>query len=118
MTGTIRVCIHGNTCASWVRSRPRIGANTRRGCRPPNRRFDSADHEAKAPPPAAGNQAVQLGIGTLIIIAIIVSMCSGGGEVKELRSDTQELKRQMGEINQKLDALLAKQASAPATNDP
>jgi len=75
-----------------------------------------ADDEAKPSPPAGGNQAVQLGIGTLIIIAIIVSMCSGGGEVKELRSDTRELKQQMSEINQKLDALLAKQATAPGAN--
>jgi hypothetical protein len=60
-----------------------------------------------------GNQTVQLGIGTLIIIALIVSMCSGNGEVQQLRGDINQLKQQNTEINQKLDTLLQKNAPAP-----
>ena len=65
-------------------------------------------------PAPAGNQSVQLGIGTLIIIALIVTMCSGKGDLDELRSDTAALKQQVGEINQKLDRLVVN--SAPANN--
>ena len=36
-----------------------------------------ADKETQTPPPAADDRGVQLGIGTLIIIALIVTMCSG-----------------------------------------
>jgi hypothetical protein len=57
---------------------------------------------------------VQLGIGTLIIIALIVTMCSGGGEIKKIQSDNAQLKQQVTEINQKLDRLLSKDAHAPA----
>jgi hypothetical protein len=64
--------------------------------------------------PPSGNQSVQLGIGTLIIIALIVTMCSGSGEVQNLRSENAELKQQVGEINRKLDLLLEKQGVAPA----
>lgn len=71
-----------------------------------------ADSETPASP-AAGNQTVQLGIGTLIIIALIVTMCSGNGEVQKLRSDINQLKQQNTEINQKLDTLLEKRSPAP-----
>jgi outer membrane murein-binding lipoprotein Lpp len=76
-----------------------------------------ADNQAPVPAPG-GNQGVQLGIGTLIIIAIIVSMCSGSGEVQKLRGDANELKQQVREINRKLDALLAKDAPPPAVEAP
>jgi hypothetical protein len=71
--------------------------------------------DTQQPPPAApaGNPQVQLGIGTLIIIALIVTMCSGKGETEKLRKDTAELKQQIGEVNRKLDALIAKDAAAP-----
>jgi hypothetical protein len=69
--------------------------------------------ESQPPPPPAGSQSVQLGMGTLIIIALIVSMCSGSSEVKNLRSENAELRQQVGEINRKLDTLLQKQAPAP-----
>ena len=77
-----------------------------------------ADNQAPAPTPGTGNHSVQLGIGTLIIIAIIVSMCSGSGEIQRLRDDTNHLKQQMSEINRKLDTLLAKEAQAPAVEAP
>jgi hypothetical protein len=77
-----------------------------------------ADNQAPVSSSGTGNQGVQLGIGTLIIIAIIVSMCSGSGEVQRLRGDTNELKQQVSEINRKLDELLAKDAPTPAAEAP
>lgn len=76
-----------------------------------------ADMETKAPQPASNNQdGVQLGIGTLIIIAIIVTTCSGKGEVEKIKGDTVQIKQQLAEINKKLDAL-APQGSAAAAGD-
>jgi hypothetical protein len=72
-----------------------------------------SDTETPAPAPAAGNQQVQLGIGTLVIIALIVTMCSGKGETEKLQKDTAELKRQVGEVNRKLDVLIAIDAAPP-----
>jgi hypothetical protein len=67
--------------------------------------------ETPASPP--GNQSVQLGIGTLAIIAIIVTMCSGRSETQKVQKDTAELKRQVSEINRKLDTLIATDVSTP-----
>ena len=72
-----------------------------------------AETESKAQPPADGSQGVQLGIGTLIVIALIVTMCSGKGEVEKIRKDTSELKQQVGELHRKLDTLIQKEAAAP-----
>jgi len=71
--------------------------------------------ESKPASPATAHQGVQLGIGTLIIIAIIVSMCSGKGEMEQIQRDTTELKKQVGELNRKLDTLIEKDAQAAAT---
>ena len=75
-----------------------------------------ADPETPASPspPTAGDKSVQLGIGTLIVIALIVTMCSGKGEVEKIRKDTAELKQQVGELNRKLDTLIQKEGGAPA----
>jgi hypothetical protein len=70
--------------------------------------------QSPAPTPPAGSQSVQLGIGTLIIIALIVSMCSGSGEVKNLRSENAQIRQQISEVNRKLDLLLEKEAPVPA----
>jgi hypothetical protein len=72
-----------------------------------------SDVEKPAAGPA-GNQQVQLGIGTLIIIALIVTMCSGKGETEKLQKDTAELKQQLGEVNRKLDVLIAQDAATPS----
>ena len=71
-----------------------------------------AETETKASQPETGNQRVQLGFGTLVIIALIVSMCSGKGEVDKIRSDTAALKVQLGVINQKLDTLVEKSGAS------
>jgi hypothetical protein len=73
-----------------------------------------AEMETKASQPGTGNQSVQLGFGTLIIIALIVSMCSGKSEVDKIQRDTAALKQQLGVIDQKLDTLV-QQSSATTT---
>lgn len=60
--------------------------------------------------PQTGNQQVQLGIGTLIIIALIVTMCSGRSEMEKIRGDTAALRQQVTEIDRKLDQLVPKTA--------
>jgi hypothetical protein len=65
-----------------------------------------ADLEAKTPQPASGSQSVQLGVGTLIIIALIVTMCSGGSKIEQVQQDTADLKRQLRVIETKLDAMM------------
>jgi hypothetical protein len=64
-----------------------------------------AENETKEPVPSSGNNSVQLGVGTLIIVALIVTMCSGRGEIEKVQKDTAELKQQLKVINSKLDAL-------------
>jgi hypothetical protein len=73
-----------------------------------------AEIEPKASQSESGNQGVQLGLGTLIIIALIVTMCSGRGEMEKIHKDTAELKQQLGEIDKKLDTLVSKE-HAPAS---
>jgi hypothetical protein len=65
-----------------------------------------AEMETKASEPATGNQGVNLGVGTLIIIALIVTMCSGKGEIEKIQKDTAALKLQLGAMDKKLDLLL------------
>lgn len=62
--------------------------------------------ETKAPPPESGSHGVQLGVGTLIIIALIVTMCSGRSEMEKLQEDTADLKQQIEVIDRKLDAMV------------
>jgi outer membrane murein-binding lipoprotein Lpp len=48
---------------------------------------------------------VQLGCGTLIIIALIVMFFSGGRESKELRKSVDELNAKVDRLEQKIDEL-------------
>lgn len=75
-----------------------------------------AEMETKASQPETGNQGVQLGFGTLIIIALIVSMCSGRSEMEKIQKDTAELKRQIGAIDKKLDTLVPKGSATSSTS--
>jgi hypothetical protein len=75
---------------------------------------DMAEMETKESQPGTGNHSVQLGIGTLIIIAIIVTMCSGRSEMEKVQKDTAQLKQQLAVIDKKLDAL-APQGSATSS---
>jgi hypothetical protein len=60
---------------------------------------------------------VQLGCGTLIIIAIIVALFSGGRETTKLRSQLDETNKKLDRVEQKIDEMSKKldgrQASAP-----
>jgi hypothetical protein len=73
--------------------------------------------ETKASEPATGNQRVQLGFGTLIIIALIVTMCSGRADVENIRKDTAELRQQLVVIDRKLDTLVPKGGATTSTSD-
>ncbi len=75
-----------------------------------------AEMETKAPQPETDNQRVQLGFGTLIIIALIVTMCSGRSEMGKIQEDTAELKQQLGVIDKKLDALVPKGSATMSTS--
>lgn len=77
---------------------------------------DKTEMEMNAPQPETGNQRVQLGIGTLIIIALIVTMCSGRSEMEDLQRDTAELKKQLGAIDKKLDTLVQKNLATISTD--
>jgi hypothetical protein len=74
-----------------------------------------AEMETKASQAETGNQRVQLGFGTLIIIALIVTMCSGRSEMDKIQRDTAELKQQLGVIDQKLDTLVSKGGATTTT---
>ncbi len=55
-----------------------------------------------------GDTNVNLHLGTLIIIGLIVTMCSGKGDVEIVKKDTTELKKQLGVMDKKLDALVSR----------
>jgi cell division protein FtsL len=53
----------------------------------------------------AGDNKVQLGCGTLIVIAIIVMMFSGGRDSSRLRSEIQQLNQKIDRLETKIDSL-------------
>ena len=57
---------------------------------------------------------VQLGCGTLIIIAIIVMLFSGGSDSKKLRGQLDDVNRKLDRLEKKIDELSQKVAQAPA----
>ena len=75
-----------------------------------------AEMDTKSSQPETGNQSVQLGIGTLIIIALIVTMCSGRSKMERIQTDTAELKQQLGVIDKKLDTLVPKVSATTSTS--
>jgi outer membrane murein-binding lipoprotein Lpp len=61
------------------------------------------------------NRNVQLGCGTLIAIAIIVMIFSGGRNDSATRKEIRELNQKIDRLEKKIDALTAAQTStAPA----
>jgi outer membrane murein-binding lipoprotein Lpp len=48
---------------------------------------------------------VQLGCGTLIVIAIIVMLFSGGSNSRKLRSQLDEVNQKIDRLEQKIDEL-------------
>ena len=64
------------------------------------------------------NNSVQLGCGTLIIIAIIVAVFSGGRSNRDIQRQVEELNRKIDRLEQKIDDLsrrLAEQAPVERT---
>jgi hypothetical protein len=57
---------------------------------------------------------VQLGCGTLIIIAIIVMLFSGGSDSKKLRAQLDDVNRKLDRLEKKLDELSQKVGQPPA----
>ena len=67
---------------------------------------------------AEQNISVQLGCGTLIVIAIIVMMFSGGRSDKEVKKQLRELNQKVERLEKKIDTLnqrLAQPQAAPST---
>lgn len=62
--------------------------------------------------------SAQLGCGTLIIIALIVSIFSGGSDSKALRSGLEEANRKIDRLEQKIDVLSARLAPQPIASPP
>ena len=56
-------------------------------------------------PPRNG---VQLGCGTLLIIAIIVMFFSGGSDTKEMKARLNDMAQKIDRLEQKIDALTEK----------
>jgi hypothetical protein len=52
--------------------------------------------------------SAQLGCGTLILIAIIVAMFSGRGDVRETREEVRALQDQVTRIEAKIDSLVVR----------
>ena len=57
---------------------------------------------------------VQLGCGTLIIIAIIVMLFSGGNDSRKLRGQLDDVNRKLDRLEKKIDELSQKVGQAPA----
>ena len=67
---------------------------------------DKTPESGSSQPGKVTDRTVQLGCGTLILIAIIVLLFSGRGEVEELQREMSQLEQQLAQINSKLDLLL------------
>lgn len=64
---------------------------------------------------SVGQSKVQLGCGTLIVIAIIVMIFSGGRGSSQLRSEIQQLNQRIGRLEAKIDSLSKKLDDRPPT---
>jgi hypothetical protein len=62
---------------------------------------------------ASSGVKAQLGCGTLILIAIIVAVFSGQGEVDDLRDDVSALRDQVTRLETKIDSLSARLGLLP-----
>ena len=59
-------------------------------------------------PGKPASDSVQLGCGTLIVIALIVMFFSGSRDTKETRGQLDELNRRMERLEHKIDVLTEK----------
>ena len=58
---------------------------------------------------------VQLGCGTLIVIAIIVMLFSGGNDSKKLRGQLNEMNQKIDRLEKKIDELSQRLSRQPAS---
>jgi hypothetical protein len=56
---------------------------------------------------------VQLGCGTLIIIAIIVALFSGGSDSRKMQGQLDEVNRRLDRLEKKIDELSARLSRVP-----
>jgi hypothetical protein len=61
---------------------------------------------------------VQLGCGTLILIALIVMLFSDGGSNRKLRKEIEALNAKIDRLEKKIDALSANAAPVPPQPSP
>jgi len=94
------------------RLRHEVMIGPRREARPAVVAFDRTRSETDMNGKPAGD-GVQLGCGTLIIIALIVVFFSGSRDTKEMRAQLDEMSRRMERIEQKLDALAERPPTRP-----
>ena len=59
---------------------------------------------------------VQLGCGTLIVIALIVMFFSGGNDSKKLRNQLDDMNRKIDRLETKVDDLSQKLSRLPSSN--
>jgi cell division protein FtsL len=64
------------------------------------------------------NNNVQLGCGTLIIIAIIVMVFSGANDMKGLQRELEEMNQKVDRLEKKLDDLPQRLGRKPITAPP
>ena len=62
---------------------------------------------------ASTNNNVQLGCGTLILIAIIVMVFSGGNDTKKLRGQLDEVNKKIDRLEKKIDDLSTRLSELP-----
>lgn len=67
--------------------------------------------------PADNSNKVQLGCGTLIIIAIIVALFSGGRDSRAVHRELEDVNRRLERLEQKIDEL-SKRLELPAPRVP
>lgn len=61
------------------------------------------------------SQKAQLGCGTLILIAIIVMLFSGGSSNRDLQKKIVRLEEKVEQLETKIDLLLEREKPAPAS---
>jgi hypothetical protein len=64
------------------------------------------------------DKTVQLGCGTLIIIAIIVMVFSGANDMKGLQRELEDMNRKVDRLEKKLDELSQSLGREPVTAPP
>jgi hypothetical protein len=73
---------------------------------------DGKEDAARSDKPGRGN--VELGCGTLIMIALIVMIFSGKDDVKQRRTQLHDMNQKIDRLEKKIDALAEKPSPQPS----